>query len=632
MNISTAIKLQDKFSPTMKNAKNAADNASKSFATVDVNIKKIDSSIKKSSSSAGSFLKGLMGFSVLKGIFSSITSQIDGAISRFDTLNNYPKVLKNLGFSAEESQASIDTLSERLKGIPTRLDEAASGVQRFIAANGDVEASTEMWLAMNDAILAGGANEASRAAAIEQLTQAYSKGAFEANEWKSVLQAMPGQLDQMAKKLGYTSTAIGGDFYKAMQKGTISMNDFMRTMVELDQEGIDGMANFHQQAIDASDGIQTAISNMQSAIQRGWVAMIDNANKALEASGLPTIQQIITDIGTNLETMMKRIGNELIPTLVGYCQELGTEFNNLGSSITALKDSNDENVNEMLDLWDYFMIGLQTIALGIDVAWTALKIGVLTVKLVFQTALSGIVTAFTSMYLAVKGIIVLVKLKFQDMVNWVIDGINNLIDGFNGFSEAVSNLSGGLISLGKASHIQSATFGSEAADNYLKEYDEVSEFALDRENDYKNTALDIVELQNESQKRWAEKSADLVEDLQKRRNKDTSKKAEETSNGRYDPNKINNLANNVNAATGNDSGGGKAIKTTTNDNLLKDEDIQLLLDVATRDYKLTYQQVTPNITLTFGDVRETADVDDILDKVADRLEEIYDGNLEVARV
>ena len=60
-----------------------------------------------------------------------------------------------------------------------------------------------------------------------------------------------------------------------------------------------------------------------------------------------------------------------------------------------------------------------------------------------------------------------------------------------------------------------------------------------------------------------------------------------------------------------------------------EKQLQLLLDVATRDYKLNYQQITPNVTVTFGDVRETADVDNILDQVADKLEEIYDGNLGV---
>ena len=82
---------------------------------------------------------------------------------------------------------------------------------------------------------------------------------------------------------------------------------------------------------------------------------------------------------------------------------------------------------------------------------------------------------------------------------------------------------------------------------------------------------------------------------------------------------------------GTDGAGGKALKTTSNDNLLSDEDIKLLLDVATRDYKLNYQQITPNITMTFGDIRETANVDDVMDALADRIEEVYDANLEVVQ-
>ena len=80
---------------------------------------------------------------------------------------------------------------------------------------------------------------------------------------------------------------------------------------------------------------------------------------------------------------------------------------------------------------------------------------------------------------------------------------------------------------------------------------------------------------------------------------------------------------------GTDSTGAAALNTTTGDNLLSDEDVKLLLDVATRDYKLNYQQMTPNITMTFGDIRETADVDDIMDVLADRIEEVYDSDLEV---
>lgn len=78
---------------------------------------------------------------------------------------------------------------------------------------------------------------------------------------------------------------------------------------------------------------------------------------------------------------------------------------------------------------------------------------------------------------------------------------------------------------------------------------------------------------------------------------------------------------------GSDGQGGSAIKTTSNDKLLDEEDIQLLLDVATRDYKLNYQHITPEVTVTFGDVRETADVDAVLERVVTTLEEAASGDL-----
>lgn len=120
-----------------------------------------------------------------------IVAGLSSAISRFDTLNNYPKVLSNLGFSAEEAEKSINTLSEGIDGLPTSLDDAASGVQRLVAKNSDIEKSTKYFLAMNDAIVAGNAPTEQQTSAIEQLTQAYSKGKFDLMEWRTLMMAMP---------------------------------------------------------------------------------------------------------------------------------------------------------------------------------------------------------------------------------------------------------------------------------------------------------------------------------------------------------------------------------------------------------------------------------------------------------
>lgn len=92
---------------------------------------------------------------------------------------------------------------------------------------------------------------------------------------------------------------------------------------------------------------------------------------------------------------------------------------------------------------------------------------------------------------------------------------------------------------------------------------------------------------------------------------------------------MSGLLDTITSVLGTDITGAPAFTMTTNDNLLSDEDIKFLLDLATRDYKLDYQQITPEITMQFGDIRETADVDEIIDVFAERLEEIYVSDLEV---
>ena len=134
-----------------------------------------------------------------------ITSSIDSAISRVDTLNNFPKVMSNLGIGAQEAQKSIDKMSDKLTGLPTTLDQGARAVQRFTSKNGDVAKSTDLFLALNNAILSGGASSEIQATALEQLAQAYAKGKPDMMEWRSAMTAMPAQLKQVAKAMGYVN-------------------------------------------------------------------------------------------------------------------------------------------------------------------------------------------------------------------------------------------------------------------------------------------------------------------------------------------------------------------------------------------------------------------------------------------
>lgn len=60
---------------------------------------------------------------------------------------------------------------------------------------------------------------------------------------------------------------------------------------------------------------------------------------------------------------------------------------------------------------------------------------------------------------------------------------------------------------------------------------------------------------------------------------------------------------------------------------ISDEDLKMLKDIATREYMLNYKHITPNVNITFGDVRETADVGAVKDAIQkmmeDELAELY---------
>lgn len=239
---------------------------------------------------AASGITGSLGSGALVGAFSTltqnalsgITSHLGSAISRLDTLKNYPLVMQSLGVGAEEAQASIQLMSDRLQGLPTRLDDMSSTVQGIYAATDkygvSLETATEAGLALNDMLLAGGGSTQVASAAMEQFRQMLSKGKPDMQDWKSLLQAAPGQMNQLAQSmLGPTATA--NDLYAALGGGgaeaTISMEQLLEGIIALDQEGGEGFASLSDQAAEAQGGIGTAMANMENAVTKGLANVMD---------------------------------------------------------------------------------------------------------------------------------------------------------------------------------------------------------------------------------------------------------------------------------------------------------------------------------------------------------------------
>ena len=264
--------------------------------------------------------------------FSLMSSNMDEAISRVDTMNNFPNVMKNLGISADDSQKAIDKMSKKLQGLPTSLDAGARSVQRFTSANGDVKKSTDMFLALNNALLAGGAGAEVQASALEQISQAYAKGRPDMIEWRSILTAMPAQATQLGKAFGMTSNELG----EALRTGKISMDDFMGKVMELNKKGVAGFDNFETQAKRATGGISTSITNMKTAIVRGIGNMLNKINESLKSVG--GISGALSKVGKFGEQAFTKIGNaiaKVIPFIIKVAKWI-KEHKTLVLTLTAM--------------------------------------------------------------------------------------------------------------------------------------------------------------------------------------------------------------------------------------------------------------------------------------------------------
>ena len=269
-----------------------------------------------------------------KGI-SLLTQNTDSAIDRLDALNNFPRVMSNLGIGAEDAEASMKRLSDALIGLPTRLDEATLSVQRFTSANGNVKASTEMFLALNNAILAGGASAQVQSSALEQLSQAYAKGKPDMMEWRTAMTAMPAQLKQVAIAMGYVNASqLGED----LRKGNVSMNEFMKKIIELNQSGANGFKSFEEQARNSTGGVRTSIINVKTALTRGLADIMNAIGQSNIAGFFQGIARAISAVVPYVVAVVKVIATAVsfISSLFGGVKKVSPAIKKTTSSLGNL--------------------------------------------------------------------------------------------------------------------------------------------------------------------------------------------------------------------------------------------------------------------------------------------------------
>lgn len=265
------------FTSKIKNASNALD-------TLDVGSRKATAGIMD-------IAKGVGVFKALAVAGNAMKESLGGAIDRFDTMNRFPKVMENMGFSAESSTKSIQKLSSGIQGLPTSLDGIAASAQNIAVLTGNLDKATDTSLALNNAFLASGAVTADAERGLTQYVQMLSKGTVDMQSWRTLQETMGYALSETAKELGIAS-GNSLELYSALQSGSVSFDQFNNAMIECSTR----TGGFAEKAKTASAGIKTSFGNLGIAVTRGMANTIQSVNDTMNQLDGSSIQGKIESV------------------------------------------------------------------------------------------------------------------------------------------------------------------------------------------------------------------------------------------------------------------------------------------------------------------------------------------------
>lgn len=595
--ISNTLRLQDKMSSTLSTITKAMHSTllameSIKGANVGAEFKNAASDIKQAQKAVDDFNKSLNNS---KDIGNNTSTAFDMFMGN---------MLTRVADMAVDAGKKLVSMSDEFTSNTARLDRMNDGLQTTAELQNMIydaaQRSRGSYSAMmstvaqlgNQAGEAFGNNSKQIVAFSELLNKTFTLSGMDTTAIESVMYNMTQSL---------SSGKLLGQDYRILKQNAPQMISYLRDYFNVTQAGLDDMVSKGQVTsealknamFNAADDINEKFNKMPMTWSQLWTKATNEIQKALEpllqvinniaqfiAENWSTIQMVLTALAITIGIVtVAWLAYEAVMIIVKITQDsfnLSLVMTNLFLAALILI------VFAVVLALIYFWNTSDEIATKMIEVWDNVVISMESVKVGFMMIFDAIATV-CEQFVADQ------VQKFQKFVNAILSMINIVLDALGEQQLAMNDWG-----------------------------DRMAAAAAEKQA---NRDKDIQEAQNKVWQDALEREQTRDERVKNR------KKIGEGIGDKLGQDFTKGLG--AGGLVGSDGKGGKALKTTSNDKLLTDEDIQLLLDVATRDYQLNYQQVTPNIAVTFGDVRETADVDSVLDAVGTKVEELLYGDAEV---
>lgn len=507
------------------------------------------------------------------------TSAMDGT-----SVTTGVDIVQNLSYNVDNTQAvsaaqDLISLQDQIFASSQRsytsFLETADAVSKIATNAGDAFASTQEIITfselLNKSFQLGGASASEQAGAVRQLTQALASGVLRGDEFNSIAENAPLVYEAIAK-------------YMDLSKGEV------RAL--------------------ASDGELTA-----DVVRMAMFAAADDIN-----SKFATLPMTLGKVAQNISGQFQYAFGEMA---IGFNQFVGEQ---LQEGMTWLINNFDEVASAAV------IAGTALAAVGATVAimwlianWPVLAViaGIVllisivqSMGLTFEETLTGVGAIFGWLYAVITNGIAIVWnaiIAFVEFfVNVFVDPIGSVqrlfISVFSAILGVIETVAGAIGSL----------FGQDWSSGIAGLRTQMEAFA---DTTYGTGAMKLERMELTDVGSAAKAGAAFGANAGDKISSGIEKLQGAMAGGVGGAGDLGDAITNTSQ--------GKAVKTKNTDKLITEEDIRMLTDIATRDYKLQYQQITPQVTMTFGDIRETADADGIIERLATTIEELASSKLAV---
>lgn len=496
------------------------------------------------------------------------------------------------------------------------------------------QAAVRMSELMNKSLTLGGTKGAAAQSVMYNLQQSLAAGHLRWEDWKIVASNSIYLADVVAKYVGVTRAQLN----QMVQDGEISAIDFTNALLEagarIDEEfemmpdtfadWVNNIKTFATGKFLEEGGLHDKILEMLASDQ--FLAMVEGIKNA--------IVSLLDFLGVVLDYVLmisEWIGNNwsiIEPIIWGIVAAFAAyEIIMIASAVAtwiatgAAKAFFTTLLTNPLT-WIILLIGLVVAAVykwvqsvgGLQNAWeiakAAMVIALMALKIAFFTSIyfimdlvDKLVLAWKSAGVAIANFLGTMKVNVLSILQGMINGAIDLINEFIGVLNKIPG-----VSIDAINHVSFATeaAATEEAARQSRESD-LSAYKSEMEAKAAERDSKIRAMENE-----------LVDAVTNLSDLYAASKSEASKNDLAYKDMMN-AAGNPTINGGNLDSVGK-IK---DDISITDEDIKLLKDVAATEFVNKYITLRPEMSVQFGDVRETADVGKILEVIEDMVEDAY---------